>query len=123
MFLVLGGGTVVLVLAGVLALAPVLDLRPAPPPPGAQAVVISMAGFTPNRFSVLAGRPIVPELLQGNVKPSLIAYETLRVLNDDALRRRMAADYAAIRAGLAPPAADGATAPARAARLIAEALA
>ncbi|HEY6101761.1 MAG TPA: cupredoxin domain-containing protein [bacterium] len=58
MFLVLGGGAAVLVLAGVLALAPVLDLRPAPPPPGAQAVVISMAGFTPNRFTVLAGRPI-----------------------------------------------------------------
>lgn len=58
MFLVLGGGAAILVLAGVLALAPVLDLRPAPPPPGAQAVVISMAGFTPNRFTVVAGRPI-----------------------------------------------------------------
>jgi heme/copper-type cytochrome/quinol oxidase subunit 2 len=56
--LVLGGGAVVVILAGALALAPLLDLRPTPPAPGAQTVVISMAGFTPNRFTVLAGRPI-----------------------------------------------------------------
>jgi heme/copper-type cytochrome/quinol oxidase subunit 2 len=56
--LVLGGGTVVVILAGILALAPLLNLRPTPPPAGAQTVVISMAGFTPNRFTVLAGQPI-----------------------------------------------------------------
>ena len=57
--LVLGGGAVVVVFAGVLALAPMLGLRSATPPAsGAQTVVISMGGFTPNRFTVPAGQPI-----------------------------------------------------------------
>lgn len=58
--LVLGGSAIVVVVAGVLALAPVLNLRPATPPgPAAQTVVISMAGFTPNRVTVPAGQPVV----------------------------------------------------------------
>ena len=57
--LVLGGGAVVVVFAGVLALAPMLGLRSATPPAsGAQTVVISMAGFTPNRVTVPAGQQI-----------------------------------------------------------------
>lgn len=57
--LILGGGAVVVVLAGVLALAPMLGSRSATPPAsGAQTVMISMAGFTPNRVTVLAGQPV-----------------------------------------------------------------
>lgn len=50
----------VIVLAGVVALAPMLRSRSGGPPvPGAQTVVISMAGFAPNRITAPAGRPIV----------------------------------------------------------------
>lgn len=56
--LVVGGAAVVVILAGALALAPLLGPRPTPSTAGAQTVVISMAGFTPNRFTVLAGRSI-----------------------------------------------------------------
>lgn len=63
--LVLGGGAVVLALAAVLALAPVLTngVRPPTadgvrPTPGGPTVVISMAGFTPNRLTVRAGEPV-----------------------------------------------------------------
>jgi len=73
--------------------------------------------------NIIAGGPIVPELLQGDVRPDNIAAETIRLLTDNDQRQRIAAAYAAVRAALVPPAADGATAPARAARLILETLA
>jgi heme/copper-type cytochrome/quinol oxidase subunit 2 len=58
-FLIVGGGVVVIGFAAILALGPMLDLgRSTPPPSGAQTVVISMAGFTPNRITVLAGRTV-----------------------------------------------------------------
>jgi cytochrome c oxidase subunit 2 len=57
--LVLGGGAVIVVLAGVLALAPVLDFRSSTPTAAdAQTVVISMGGFTPNHITVPAGQPV-----------------------------------------------------------------
>ena len=57
--LIIGGGAAVVILAGIVALAPMLDLRrAAPPAAGAQAVVISMAGFSPDRVTVPAGQPI-----------------------------------------------------------------
>lgn len=57
--LVLGGSAVVLALAAVLALAPILTNGPTPPPSsGGPSVIISMAGFTPNRITVRAGEPV-----------------------------------------------------------------
>jgi len=57
--LVVGGGAAVVLLAAVLALAPVFTPRPAPPAgPNGASLVISMAGFTPNRVTVRAGQPV-----------------------------------------------------------------
>jgi len=57
--LILAAGTGVIILAGVLAAAPLLGLRSGgPPAPGAQTVVISMAGFTPRSVTVRAGAPV-----------------------------------------------------------------
>lgn len=56
---VVAAGAGVIALAGVLAALPLLGLRSGPPSePIAQTVVISMAGFTPNSVTVLAGRPV-----------------------------------------------------------------
>jgi cytochrome c oxidase subunit II len=56
--LVMTAGAGVVLLAGVLAAAPLLGLRSgAPPAASAQTVVISMAGFTPKSFTIPAGQP------------------------------------------------------------------
>ncbi|NIT36388.1 MAG: lipid-A-disaccharide synthase [candidate division Zixibacteria bacterium] len=76
--------------------------------------------------NIIARRPIVAELLQGDVEPDLIAYETARLFRDESLRRRIVTDYAAIREALRPPPAlarDGLGAADCAARLIVEAIA
>jgi lipid-A-disaccharide synthase len=76
--------------------------------------------------NIIARKPVVAELLQGDVKPDLIAYETIRLLKDESLRRQIVADYAAIREVLRPPPAlarDGRGAAECAARLIVEAIA
>lgn len=55
----LAGGGVIIVLALALAITPLLNNAPAPPAsPAAQSVVISMAGFSPNRLTVPAGQPL-----------------------------------------------------------------
>jgi lipid-A-disaccharide synthase len=86
---------------------------------GRRLVYVTHLGL-PN---VIAGRTVVPELLQGNVRPELIASETVNVMGDAALRERIERDYSAIRESLRPPAAlaggDGG-APECAARLILE---
>jgi heme/copper-type cytochrome/quinol oxidase subunit 2 len=57
--LILTVGAGVILLAGVLAAAPLLGLRSGgPTSPGAQTVVISMAGFTPKSVVVRAGTPV-----------------------------------------------------------------
>lgn len=83
---------------------------------GRRLVYVSHLGL-PN---ILAGRPVVPELLQGDVDDRAIATETMRLLDDEPLRRRITAAYEEIRAALTPAGMDGATAPARAARHILE---
>ena len=86
---------------------------------GRRLVYVTHLGL-PN---VIAGRAVVPELLQGDVRPELITSETVDVMDDAALRDRIARDYGAIRESLRPPAAlaggDGG-APDCAARLILE---
>ncbi|MEE8639100.1 MAG: lipid-A-disaccharide synthase [bacterium] len=89
---------------------------------GRRLVYVTHLGL-PN---IIARKPIVPELLQGDVKADLIAYETTRVLTDEPLRKQIVADYAAVRDALRPPSAisgDGAGAPAYAARLVLDAIA
>jgi lipid-A-disaccharide synthase len=84
---------------------------------GRRLVYVTHLGL-PN---IIAGRPVVPELLQGDVTPALIALETIRILTDDSLRVQIRAEYATIRDALQPPAAlsrDGAGAAECTARLI-----
>ncbi len=84
---------------------------------GRRLVYVTHLGL-PN---IIAGRPIVPELLQGDVRPRLIVEETTRVLTDGRLREQIAADYGEIREALRPPSAlsgDGIGAPACAARFV-----
>jgi lipid-A-disaccharide synthase len=86
---------------------------------GRRLVYVTHLGL-PN---VIAGKAVVPELLQGDVRPELISSETVGVMNDEALRGRIARAYAAIRDSLRPPevlAADAGGAAACAARLILE---
>lgn len=61
--------------------------------------------------NILAGRPIVKEFIQGDAAPSALAAEILRLLDDDAARATMLADFDKVRAGLA---ASGTISPARA---------
>lgn len=89
---------------------------------GRRLVYVTHLGL-PN---IIARKPIVPELLQGDVKADLIAHETTRVLTDEPLRKQIVADYATVRDALRPPSAisgDGAGAPAYAARLVLDAIA
>ncbi len=89
---------------------------------GRRLVYVTHLGL-PN---IIAGRPIVPELLQGDVKADLIVEEATRILTDETLRERIAADYAGVRDVLRPPstpAGDGVGAPACAARLVWDAIA
>lgn len=88
---------------------------------GRRLVYVTHLGL-PN---IIAGRPAVPELLQGDVRPALIAHETVRALTDESLRTRIRREYAAIRDALQPPSAlsrNGAGAAECAARLILNAL-
>jgi lipid-A-disaccharide synthase len=88
---------------------------------GRRLVYVTHLGL-PN---IIAGKPIVPELLQGDVRPRLIAEETAGILTDGSLRERIAADYGTIREALRPPptlSRDGIGAPACAARLILDSL-
>jgi lipid-A-disaccharide synthase len=86
---------------------------------GRRLVYVTHLGL-PN---VIAGRAVVPELLQGDVRPGVIASETVKVMHDAALRGSIARDYAAIRDSLRSPvalAAGDGGAPECAARLILE---
>ena len=85
---------------------------------GRRLVYVTHLGL-PN---IIAGRPVVPELLQGDVRPELITSETVDVMDDAVLRERIARDYGAIRESLRPPALAGGDggAPDCAARLILE---
>jgi len=88
---------------------------------GRRLVYVTHLGL-PN---IMAGKPVVPELLQGDVRPELIAYETVRILTDESLREQIRVEYAAIRDGLQPPSAlsrNGAGAAECAARLILDAV-
>ncbi len=89
---------------------------------GRRLVYVTHLGL-PN---IIAGKAMVPELLQGDVKADLIARETIEILTNELLREQIVADYAAVRDALRPPSAisgDGAGAPAYAARLILDAIA
>lgn len=88
---------------------------------GRRLVYVTHLGL-PN---IIAGRPIVPELLQGDVKADFIVEETTGILTDEPLRERIATGYAAVREVLRPPSGlsgDGAGAPACAARLVLDAI-
>ncbi len=50
--------------------------------------------------NIVAGRRIVPELVQDDASAANIARETLAILTDSAVRARMAADLAAVKARL-----------------------
>ncbi len=68
--------------------------------------------------NLIAGRAVVPELMQGKMTGENLAREALRLLRDDSARSQMKAGLAEIRETLA----GGAEAPARAARVIQEIL-
>lgn len=57
--------------------------------------------------NIVAGRPIVPELLQGEASAANIARETLPIVTDPAVRGRMAADLADVRQKLGQSGAVG----------------
>jgi lipid-A-disaccharide synthase len=86
---------------------------------GSRLVYVNHLGL-PN---IIAGRPVVPELLQRDVTPANVAGETVALLTDAGERRGIRAAYDEIRASLRAPAGGPATAPARAAKLIWDALA
>ncbi|MGH7860493.1 MAG: lipid-A-disaccharide synthase [Candidatus Binatia bacterium] len=67
--------------------------------------------------NLIAGRQIVPELLQGEVRPERIAAEAEAILADPERARKMSADLAAVRGSLGPRGAAE-----RAARLAVELL-
>jgi len=50
--------------------------------------------------NVLADREIVPEFIQGKARPSVIAGEVMKLLNDRARREQMLADFDAVIAKL-----------------------
>ena len=56
--------------------------------------------------NVLANREIVPEFIQDKAQPAVIAREVLSLLQDDARRGRMAADFEEVIANLGPGDAD-----------------
>ena len=55
--------------------------------------------------NLVAGKGIVPELLQDDVNPERIASEALRILRDPALRKEMAESMAGVRKSLGEPGA------------------
>jgi lipid-A-disaccharide synthase len=50
--------------------------------------------------NLIAGRRVVPELIQDDFTPEAVAAETLRVLTDPAHAAKVRADLAAVRASL-----------------------
>ncbi len=50
--------------------------------------------------NILAGRPVVSELIQGDCRPERLAGEAARLLADPGPRRAMQAEFARLRAGL-----------------------
>jgi lipid-A-disaccharide synthase len=52
--------------------------------------------------NLVAGRPVVPELIQADMTGERIAAEALRLLRDNAARERMRTDLAAVAQMLAP---------------------
>jgi lipid-A-disaccharide synthase len=56
--------------------------------------------------NILAGRGIVPELLQGDMQPGRIASEVSRLLDDGAARAQQLADLAEVRRALGGPGAS-----------------
>ena len=55
--------------------------------------------------NLVAGREIVPELIQKDVNPERIVEEALRILRDPTLRRRMSESMAGVRQSLGEPGA------------------
>jgi lipid-A-disaccharide synthase len=55
--------------------------------------------------NLVAGKEIVPELIQKDVHPQTIAEEALRILRDPILRRRMSESMAGVRQSLGEPGA------------------
>jgi len=55
--------------------------------------------------NLVAGKEIVPELIQKDVNPQRIAEEALRILRDPILRRRMSESMAGVRQSLGEPGA------------------
>ncbi len=56
--------------------------------------------------NLVAGRKVVPELIQDGFTPEAVAREALKVLNDPAAAARMRADLRAVRARLGAPGAS-----------------
>ena len=57
--------------------------------------------------NVVAGRKIVPEFIQHEVKPEVIAHEALLLLNQKDLRAKMIADLKDMKQKLGSPGAAG----------------
>jgi lipid-A-disaccharide synthase len=55
--------------------------------------------------NLIAGRRAVPELVQNDFTPDRVAYEVLRLLNDQAARESLRRDLAEVRQRLGPPGA------------------
>lgn len=55
--------------------------------------------------NIIAGKKIVPELLQGNVRGDLIAAEALKIFEDDTYRKEMLANLAEVKEKLGTPGA------------------
>ena len=57
--------------------------------------------------NIIAGKKIVPELLQGDVQGDLIAAEALKILEDETYRKEMLINLAEVRKKLGAPGAAG----------------
>ena len=55
--------------------------------------------------NLIAGREVIPELIQGDFRPDRVAGETLRLLRDPAAAAAMRSDLAEVRRRLGPPGA------------------
>jgi len=53
--------------------------------------------------NLIAGRAVVPELMQSNLTGERLAAEARRLLRDDGARAQMRADLAEVAARLSPP--------------------
>jgi lipid-A-disaccharide synthase len=57
--------------------------------------------------NIVAGRKVVPEILQGRVSPERLAAEAATLLDDPPMRQKIAADLAAVKEKLGAPGASG----------------